>query len=244
MTLDDLINRYKNEEFEFFKYNNSDGESINTVFVFESQKDYLDKYLSYYKDLPNLTEVIVFATDGTFKITKNGLEFYIRHSHQDVFTDKEGNTRGVSKEISKLVRNNLITRFNDIMTATTFDQILQIVTKCKVKGFGELSIYDTSIRIAKFKDIEPDKVYLHAGTRKGFEVLEKKDTYLRVHLKRNFLQRTNCRKNFRKTLNVMKQRISHVCIKTNFMDYNRDRIEVCLKLKIIQTQSSVQSLET
>lgn len=174
MTLNDIINSYKNDKFEFFKYNNSDGESIRTVFVFESQKDYLDKYLSYYKELPNLTEVIVFAADGTFKVTKNGLEFFIRHGHQDVFTDKEGNTRGVSKEITKLVRNNLITRFNDLMTATTFDQIMQIVTECKVKGFGELSIYDTSLRIAMFKNIEPDKVYLHAGARKGFEVLEEK----------------------------------------------------------------------
>lgn len=200
MTLDDLINKYKNQEFEFFKYNNSDGESINTVFVFESQKDYLDKYLSYYKELPNLTEVIVFGTDGTFKITKNGLDFYIRHSHQDVFTDKEGNTRGVSKEISKLVRNNLITRFNDLMTATTFDQILQIVTECKVKGFGELSIYDTSLRIAKFKDIEPDKVYLHAGARKGFEILEEKGYIPSGASKKKFLTKNELPKEFQEKL--------------------------------------------
>lgn len=174
MMLQDLINKYINQEFQFFKYNNTDGDPINTVFVFDSQRDYLDKYLKYYADLPNLTEVIVFATDGTFKITKNGFDFYIRHSHQDVFTDQEGNTRGISKEISKLVRNNLITRFNDLMDATTFDHIMKIVTESKVRGFGELSIYDTSIRIAKFKNIEPDKVYLHAGARKGFEVLEAK----------------------------------------------------------------------
>lgn len=201
MTLDDLIKRYKNQEFEVFKYNNSDGESINTVFVFESQKDYLDKYLSYYKELPNLTEVIVFATDGTFKVTKNGLEFYIRHNHQDVFTDREGNTRGVSKEISKLVRNNLITRFNDLMTATNFDQILQIVTECKVKGFGELSIYDTSIRIAKFKDLEPDKVYLHAGARKGFEVLEEKGYIHSGASKKRYLTKAELPQEFHEQLN-------------------------------------------
>lgn len=200
MTLDDLIRRYKNQEFEFFKYNNSDGEPINTVFVFESQKDYLDKYLCYYKELPNLTEVIVFAADGTFKITKNGLEFYIRHSHQDVFIDKDGNTRGVSKELSKLVRNNLITRFNDLMTATTFDQILQIVTESKVKGFGELSIYDTSMRIAKFKNIEPDKVYLHAGARKGFEVLEEKGYIASGASKKKFLTNDELPKEFQEKL--------------------------------------------
>ncbi len=200
MTLDDLINRYKNQEFEFFKYNNSDGESINTVFVFESQKDYLDKYLSFYKELPNLTDVIVFSTDGTFKITKNGLEYFIRHSHQDVFTDKEGNTRGVSKEISKLVRNNLITRFNDLIATTTFDQILQIVTECKVKGFGELSIYDTSMRIAKFKNIEPDKVYLHAGARKGFEVLEEKGYIPSGASKKKFLTKNELPQEFQENL--------------------------------------------
>lgn len=198
MTLDDLINRYKNKEFEFFKYNNSEVQSINTVFVFESQNNYLDKYLNYYKELPNLTKVIVFATDGTFKNTKNGLVFYNRHSHQDVFTDKEGNTRGISKKNSKLVRNKLITRFNDIMTATTFDQILQIVTECKVKGFGELSIYDTSLRIAKFKNLEPNKVYLHTDARKGFEVLEEKGYIPSGASKKKFLQKKNCHKNFKK----------------------------------------------
>ncbi|MFD1187453.1 hypothetical protein, partial [Pontibacter rugosus] len=182
-----LIAKYKNESFEFFKYNNSKGERINTVFVFESQADYLDKYLSYYQDLPNLTEVIVFASDGTFKISRNGMEYFIRHSHQDVFTDKEGNTRGVSLEVSKIVRNNLIKRFNDLMTATDFDQIKQIVTESKTKGFGELSIYDTSLRIAKFKNIEPDKVYLHAGARKGYEVLERKGYIPIGATKKNYL---------------------------------------------------------
>ena len=91
-------------------------------------------------------------------------------------------------------------RDNDIMTATTFDQILQIVTECKVKGFGELSIYDTSIRIAKFKDIEPDKVYLHAGARKGFEVLEEKG-YIPVGAsKKKFLTKSELPKEFQESL--------------------------------------------
>lgn len=63
---------------------------------------------------------------------------------------------------------------NDILKAITFDEICKIVTDCKVKGFGELSIYDTSMRIASHLNIEPDKIYLHAGARKGMEVLEEK----------------------------------------------------------------------
>lgn len=198
MTLEELIEKYKKQEFELFKHKDNDDNLINTVFVFESQSDYLDKYLNYYKDLPNLTEVIVFATNGTFKLTKNGIEFFLRHNHQEIFKDREGNQRGVSREIVKIVKNNLITRFNHLMNASTFEQIMQIVTECKVKGFGELSIYDTSLRIAMFKGIEPDKVYLHAGTRKGFEVLEKKGYVSEGASKKKSLTKEELPKEFQK----------------------------------------------
>jgi len=174
MTLEELIRQYKSEEYKFFKYRDKDGKDITTHFFFETHTDYLDKYLSFYKDLPNLTEVIVHAADGIFKLTNNGIEFFIRHNHQEVFTDKEGNLRGVPYEVSKLMRDNLIKRMNDILRARTFDEIINIVTECKVRGFGELSIYDTAMRISAHMNIEPDKVYLHAGARKGMEILEGK----------------------------------------------------------------------
>lgn len=174
MTLEELINQYKTEEYKFYKYRDKDGKDITTHFFFETHSDYLDKYLSFYKDLPNLTEVIVYAADGIFKLTNHGIEYFIRHNHQEVFLDKQGNQRGVPYEVSKQVRNNLIKRMNDVLKAKDFDEIFQIVTECKVKGFGELSIYDTAMRIASHMNIEPDKVYLHAGARKGMEILEEK----------------------------------------------------------------------
>ena len=51
---------------------------------------------------------------------------------------------------------------------------MKIVEECKVKGFGELSIYDTAVRIGAHLRIEPDKVYLHAGAREGIKALEDK----------------------------------------------------------------------
>lgn len=174
MTLEELINQYKSEDYKFWKYKDKDGKSIDTHFFFETHSEYLDKYLSFYKDLPNLTELIVHAADGIFKLTNNGVEYFIRHNHQEVFLDKEGNQRGVPFEVSKQVRDNLIKRMNEILKARTFDEIHQIVAESKVKGFGELSIYDTSMRIASNLNIEPDKVYLHAGARKGMEILEEK----------------------------------------------------------------------
>lgn len=174
MTLEELIKQFKTEDYKFWKYHDKDGKSIATHFFFESHSEYLDKYLSFYKSLPNMTELIVHAADGIFKLTNNGLEYFIRHNHQEVFLDKEGNHRGVPFEVSKQVRDNLLKRINEILKVRTFDEIYQIVTDCKVKGFGELSIYDTSMRIAANMNIEPDKVYLHAGARKGLEILEEK----------------------------------------------------------------------
>ena len=188
MTLEELIEQYKTEDYKFWKYRDKDGNYINTHFFFETHADYLDKYLSFYIELPNLTEVIVHASDGIFKLTNNGIEYFIRHNHQEVFIDKNYNKRGIPFEISKQVRDNLIKRMNDILKARSFDEIYQIVTDCKVKGFGELSIYDTALRISSHLNIEPDKVYLHAGSRKGAELLEQKG-YIEVgSSKKKFLK--------------------------------------------------------
>ncbi|CAG5070023.1 hypothetical protein DYBT9623_02763 [Dyadobacter sp. CECT 9623] len=183
MLLEDIISKYKGTAYKLFKYNDSEGNSIKVAFVFDSQADYLDKYLSFYKSLPNFTELIVLASDGTFKVTNNGIAYFIRHNHQDVFEDRNGNIRGISKSISRQVRNNLIMRINDLASTGNFDEILQIVNECKIPGFGELSVYDTSLRIASFRSLEPDKVYLHAGARTGFEILESKG-YLKTGMSR------------------------------------------------------------
>lgn len=188
MTLEELIIQYKTEDYKFWKYRDKDGKSIDTHFFFETHSDYLDKYLSFYKDLPNLTELIIHASDGIFKLTNNGIEYFIRHNHQEVFLDKEGNQRGIPFEVSKQVRDNLIKRMNDILKARTFDEIFQIVTDCRVKGFGELSIYDTSMRIASHLNIEPDKVYLHAGARKGMEILEIKGYVEQGSAKKQYIE--------------------------------------------------------
>ena len=36
-----------------------------------------------------------------------------------------------------------------------------------VRGLGELYIYDTALRIGAFLNLEPDRVYMHRGTRDG-----------------------------------------------------------------------------
>lgn len=61
----------------------------------------------------------------------------------------------------------LLGRLNAINAARSFPDLLAVVTAVKLKGVSDLTIYDTTVRIGGGQHIEPDAVYLHAGTRKG-----------------------------------------------------------------------------
>ena len=51
--------------------------------------------------------------------------------------------------------------------AQTFDEILSIVALAKVPNIGKTTFYDTAHRIGLYRQIIPDKIYLHAGTKEG-----------------------------------------------------------------------------
>jgi hypothetical protein len=41
----------------------------------------------------------------------------------------------------------------------------------RLTAFGELTVYDTSLRLGVYLDLWPKRVYLHAGTKKGCKAL-------------------------------------------------------------------------
>jgi hypothetical protein len=51
----------------------------------------------------------------------------------------------------------------------TFDELFALVEKTlgNILGAGELYLYDTALRIGSWLNLEPEKVYLHRGTRVG-----------------------------------------------------------------------------
>ena len=59
----------------------------------------------------------------------------------------------------------------DLAAAPDFDGILAIVEACAVPGFGQLCVYDTALRLGCWLRRLPERVYLHAGTRKGARAL-------------------------------------------------------------------------
>lgn len=174
MTLQEVVDKYLTEGYKFFKYTDKDGNELRVEFDFATHSAYLQDYLNYYKEMPSLSVLLENATQGIIKLTKNNNIYYVRHPHQEEFVDHLGNKRGISREISEKVRINLIRRIEELNRCENFEEVINIVTQCREKGFGELSIYDTAVRIAAFLGIEPDRVYLHAGAREGMEALENK----------------------------------------------------------------------
>lgn len=98
-------------------------------------------------------------------ITNSALSTYQgkRHPHQ----------RRIPQSVLEASKNALLHRADSLEQATTFEELFQAV-ECALKpinGAGELLIYDIAQRIGTAKGIEPERVYLHAGTRIGAERL-------------------------------------------------------------------------
>lgn len=66
-------------------------------------------------------------------------------------------------------RRRLLLKLPALKQARSFDTVYDLVssTISPIPGIGELAVYDTALRIGAHLGLEPEKVYLHAGTRVG-----------------------------------------------------------------------------
>lgn len=55
----------------------------------------------------------------------------------------------------------------ELRNAKSFEEIYSIVQSCRIKGIGNLALYDTAVRIGHQLNKPPLNVYLHQGTRIG-----------------------------------------------------------------------------
>jgi hypothetical protein len=86
-----------------------------------------------------------------------------RHPHQ----------RRVPRESLEESRRRLIQNLPSLKRVPTFDELFQLIDTLirPISKVGELTVYDTSLRIGARLGLEPAKVYLHAGTRQGARAL-------------------------------------------------------------------------
>ena len=115
----------------------------------------LDRWLNYYRNLP-IEKAIEEAARARGPEGK-------KHRHQWRIPDK----------ILGKAANILVNVGDKINSCCSFEDLISLAEEKarEVKGFGELAIYDTSLRISAKKDIYPSKVYIHAGTKVGCEAL-------------------------------------------------------------------------
>ncbi|ELB2831610.1 hypothetical protein QNE33_004749 [Vibrio alginolyticus] len=173
--LENLVKKYCETPFSpKMKFHRENGERIEKKFIFTSAKSYLDDYLTFYKTLPNLEEVVRHSCFGVFEFNYHGVTYRIRHPHQQHYKTANGEDRGI--EVSKLndMSTKLLKNVTVISQTESFDDIYEIVKKEKISGFGTLAIYDTSVRIGSYLNISPNHVYLHAGAQQGMSNLEDK----------------------------------------------------------------------
>lgn len=80
---------------------------------------------------------------------------------------KYSHQRRVPSIVLDTYKNELISLEKQIKTCKDFDSIYNLFKKHKTSGIGNLTVYDVSLRVGQNYEIYPDKVYLHAGTKKG-----------------------------------------------------------------------------
>ena len=77
--------------------------------------------------------------------------------------------RRAPKVALQQAKRKLLNNETKIAACRTFQELIDLIGGAvySIYGLGELYIYDTALRIGSKLGIEPDRVYLHCGTRSG-----------------------------------------------------------------------------
>ena len=101
--------------------------------------------------------------------------------------------RRIPQKVLIEAKNRLISNLKRIKEAKNFDELYNEIYSLisDINGIGLLYIYDTALRIGAYLGLEPNKVYLHAGTLQGARNLgiSTKNKIIAVHYFPKELQR-------------------------------------------------------
>ncbi len=81
--------------------------------------------------------------------------------------------RRIPKPALRESHRRLLASLLSIQQARTFEQLHKLIRSriMPIAGIGELTVYDTALRVGAKLRLEPNVVFLHAGTRTGAERL-------------------------------------------------------------------------
>jgi hypothetical protein len=82
---------------------------------------------------------------------------WVRYDHQ----------RRIPRDALELARKSLLAA--PLAHCSSFHELFQVVEAAirPIPGIGELMVYDTALRVGARLGVEPDRVYIHSGTRVG-----------------------------------------------------------------------------
>jgi hypothetical protein len=103
----------------------------------------------------------------------NSLEIAIRlaATGRNLKGQKHGHQNLIPPVKLDIFASCIIKKLDQVAQVRNFDELIAIIESCRVKGVGELAVYDTANRIGNYIGIFPDKIYLHRGTRAGAKLL-------------------------------------------------------------------------
>jgi hypothetical protein len=131
-------------------------------------RHYIDKHrdeaaeeLGRFRDQPNLRECIRQA--GLARRWDDDSKRWKRLDHQ----------RRIPADVLRAWANVLLRKKAAMHSCQTFEALFDVVKKESLKFWrnGELTVYDTALRIGAHLKLEPEEIYLHAGTRAGARAL-------------------------------------------------------------------------
>ena len=88
---------------------------------------------------------------------------------EDPYRKRYDHQHLIPKDVLRTWGKKLLEQEKKLGTAKTFAELheLVVVASQSESGAGELLTYDTAVRIGAWLELEPETIYLHAGSRKG-----------------------------------------------------------------------------
>lgn len=113
--------------------------------------------------------------EGEFFRRKRSLKEAIRYAALSIRPDgkRQDHQRRIPADVLAEGERNLQASKAELAPCKSFEDVHKIVVRelLGIYGIGDLTVYDVTTRISAHLGQEPERVYLHAGTREGARAL-------------------------------------------------------------------------
>ena len=129
----------------------------------------VDVFNMFRKKRKSLNKTIIMAATAICWPDRNNPDHYGKHPHQYRLsaTDLKKVANALAKQSRRVRICKSFSELHDLIESVA----RELKADGRIRSFGRLAIYDTSVRIGAFLGRLPEEVYLHAGTREGARVL-------------------------------------------------------------------------